>query len=177
MFTKIFKKSLIVVLAILCTMLLFNNAKAQQTEGWNNSASSDAHAEWSLDYTILPEIEESWIKTLQEKVEQIWKTWWKVMETYTKTAEKLTLEEQLATWIMNRDTILNYLVYVVKFLSQLWLAIGTIFIMFAGYKYIVSVFNWWKADSKTLKNAIIWVIIVIFSFAIMKFLTSIVWIS
>ena len=42
---------------------------------------------------------------------------------------------------------------------------------------MVSVFNWGKLPTETVKNAIIWVIIVIFSFAIMKTLTSFIGLS
>jgi hypothetical protein len=83
---------------------------------------------------------------------------------------------QLASGIMNRDTIMKYLEFIVKFLSQLWMAVWVIFIMFAWYKYMVSIFNWQKTWAGTIKNAIIWVIIVIFSYAILKTLTSLVWI-
>jgi len=134
------------------------------------NAAWDDEIEW---YTILPEIKEKNLSELNTKINDIWTSWGHVMENYRKVAEESTVEEQLATGIMNRDTLINYLVYIVKFLSQLWLAVWAVFIIIAWYKYMISVFNWWKADSNTVKNAIIWVIIVIFSYAIMKFFTSI----
>lgn len=126
-------------------------------------------------YTILPEIDASEASQLTEVVSWVWAEWWKVMEIYTKQADARSwdIEKQLATWIMTRDTLINYLVYVVKFLSQLWLAVWAWFIIYAWYTYMLSVFNWWKAKPEVIKNAIIWVIIVIFSYAIMKTLTAI----
>ena len=137
---------------------------------------SFAHAAWDGEmewYTILPELTESELNDANEQIYKIWLIWWEVRDNYNDASENINVNEALATGIMNRDTLINYLSYVVKFLSQIWLAIWAVFIIIAGYKYMLSVFNWWKADSKIIKNAIIWVIIVIFSYAIMKFFTSI----
>ena len=128
-------------------------------------------------FQIIKELDNDEMTEVQTAVNNIWKTWWHTMDTYRREAEHLTPEQQLASWIMNRDTIINYLKYVVKFLSQLWLVVWVVFIMYAWYKYMVSVFTWWKTPSSTIKNAIIWVIIVIFSYAIMRILTSLVWLS
>lgn len=128
-------------------------------------------------FTIIPEVKE--VGAIDAKIKTIWSEWWFVWAHYRDEADRMTPEEQVASWIMNWDTILNYLVRVVKFLSQLWLLVWVMFIMYAWYKYMVSVFVWWKTNGapSTLKNAIIWVIIVIFSYAIMKTLTSFIWIS
>ena len=128
-------------------------------------------------FNILPELTTEENNTIEEKMDEIWKAWGNVMETYNNTAKKLTTSQQVASWIMNWSTITSYLAYIVKFLSQIGLVVWTIFIMYAWYKYMVSVFSGWKVPTETIKNAIIWIIIVIFSFAIMKTLTSLVWIS
>lgn len=128
-------------------------------------------------FNILPELTEEEISGLDDKINQIWKTWGWVRNEYNKVASGLSTSEQLASWIMNRDTIMNYLVFIVKFLSQLWLVVWAIFIMKAWYYYMFSVFKWSQVPSKSLTNAIIWVIIVIFSYAILRILTSIVGLS
>ena len=128
-------------------------------------------------FQIIPELDNDQIEEVGEKTENIWKEWWKVRENYNKAASGMSTSEQIASWIMNWDTIVNYLVYMIKFISQLWLVVWVAFIMYAWYKYMISVFNGWKTASTTIKNAIIWVIIVIFSYAIMKILTSLVWLS
>ena len=139
---------------------------------WNTTDAQDV--DW---FTIIPKIKDTW--AIDTKIERIWSEWWQVWKHYTDEADQMEPEEQIASWIMNWDTILNYLVFVVKFLSQLWLLVWVMFIMYAWYKYMVSVFVWCKTNGapSTLKNAIIWVIIVIFSYAIMKTLTSFIWIS
>lgn len=135
---------------------------------------SDLEVDW---FNILPELEESEVKNVSQKISEIWQTWWSVWDNYNKAASSLTTSEQVASWIMNRDTIMNYLVFIVQFMSQLWLVVWTLFIMYAWYEYMLSVFKWWKLPTETVKNAIIWVIIVIFSYAILKTLTSLIGIS
>ena len=128
-------------------------------------------------FNIMPELTQGEVGIVNEKITRIWSEWWQVWKHYTDEAEQLTTSQQIASWIMNWDTILNYLVFVVQFLSQLWLVVGVVFIMYAGYGYMLSVFKGWKVPTETVKNAIIWVIIVIFSYAIMKTLTSFIGLS
>ncbi len=129
-------------------------------------------------FNIIPELTEEEAIKANQKIKEIWSTWWEVMNKYREVAAKdFTIEQQLATWVMNRDTIMNYLVFVIQFLSQLWLLVWVVFIMYAWYKYMVSVFEGWKTPSSTVKNAIIWVLIIIFSYAIMRILTSIIWLT
>ena len=142
-----------------------------------------AAGEWSdleVDgFNIMPKLEEDEVGDVNQKIEEIWEVWWNVWNKYNEIAssEGFTTSKQVASWIMNRDTIMNYLVFIVQFMSQLWLFVGVGFIMYAWYKYMLSVFNGWKLPTETVKNAIIWVVIVIFSYAIMKTLTSFIWIS
>jgi hypothetical protein len=128
-------------------------------------------------FEIMPKLKPEEISEINTAIKEIWSEGWKVWENYNKNASGLTTAKQITSWIMTRNTIMNYLVFVVKFLSQLWLVVWAWFIMYAWYKYMLSVFNWWKTPSSTLKNAIIWVIIVIFSYAIMKVFTSIIWLT
>ena len=137
-------------------------------------AQEDLEVDW---FNILPELSEKEITEVDQKISEIWQTWGNVWAAYTQAASSMSTSQQVASWIMNRDTIMSYLIFVVQFLSQLWLVVWTWFIIYAWYKYMLSVFNGWKVPSETIKNAIIWVIIVIFSYAIMKTLTSLIWIS
>ena len=141
---------------------------------FTNAAGSDLEVDW---FNITPKLKSSQVEKVNEKIDLIWSHGWKVWDNYLQAAEDLTTSEQIASWIMNRNTILNYLTFIVQFLSQLWLLVWAGFIMYAWYKYMLSVFNWGKTPSSTLKNAIIWVIIVIFSYAIMRILTSIIWLT
>ena len=140
--------------------------------------SFNAYAAWNdiEGYTIIPELTPEETSAVATATEEIWSTAWEVMKTHREEAKKLTTSQKIASWIMDWDAIIEYLSMIVKFLSQAWLVVWVVFIMYAWYKYMVSVFNWWQVPSKVLKNAIIWVIIVIFSYAILRTLTSLVWI-
>lgn len=75
---------------------------------------------------------------------------------------------------MTRDTLLDYVVYLVRFLSQIGIVIGVVMIIYAGYLYASSIFdasNMSKGKA-ALTNAIIGVLVIAFSYAIMKLLTS-----
>jgi len=161
-FQKIFKKIRITFLLSICIILFPNNVHAQDDLEWFN---------------ILPELSDEAIDDINEQIYKIWYEWGHVWENYNDTASKIETSKQVASWIMNWNTIMNYLVFIVKFLSQLWLVVWFWFIMYAWYKYMLSVFEWGKTPTSTIKNAIIWIIIVIFSYAIMRTLTSIIWIS
>ncbi|PIE00094.1 MAG: hypothetical protein CSA81_14110 [Acidobacteria bacterium] len=80
---------------------------------------------------------------------------------------------QLLSGVMTRGTILCYAEYLVKFISQLGILVGAIMIIFAGYEYAMYVFNdgIGQANQK-LKYAIIGVVVIVFSFAIMKIVTT-----
>jgi hypothetical protein len=64
------------------------------------------------------------------------------METYQRLASgnTLTLGEKLATGIMDRTTLLDYIVYLIRFLGQIGLVIGALMIIYAGYLYSASIF-------------------------------------
>lgn len=166
---KTLKRTFTIIVILLFWFTLLPNISFADEGG-------DLNVDW---FNILPEIEDDNLPALQTKIERIWSEWWHVWDHYNDEADLLSdnTEWQLATWIMNRDTIMNYLVFIVQFLSQLWLVVWTVFIMYAWYKYMISIIYWKWSPSGTLSNAIIWVIIVIFSYAIMKTLTSLIWIS
>ena len=140
----------------------------------NISEAGDIQVEW---FNIMPELTWWEITIVEDKITEIWATWWMVMKTYYEASTWLTTSQQIASWIMNWNTIMNYLVFIVQFLSQLGLVVWTAFIIYAWYKYMTDAFWWKSVPSKTITNAIIWILIVIFSYAIMKFLTSVIWLT
>ena len=144
------------------------------TLAWDNG--NDLQVEW---FEIMPKLTDKEVEEVEQAIKDIWNTGNKVWDTYNQKASELKTSQQIASWIMNRDTIMNYLVFIVQFLSQLWLVVWVGFIMYGWYRYIMSVFEWWKTDKAkpAITNAIIGVIVVIFSYAIMRILTSIIWLT
>lgn len=95
-----------------------------------------------------------------------------VRTKYTREAKGLSTSEQIVSGIMTRDTILDYGVILLKFLSQAGLAVGALMFIYTGYKYIMSVITGDSEPSKDLiKNAIIGILVIVFSYAIMRILT------
>lgn len=131
-------------------------------------------AQNSNDFEIIPEATSQ--TTVDAAVKSVWASGGKVRDSYNTQAEKMenSVGDQIASGIMTRDTLLDYIVYLVRFLSQIGLVIGVIMIIYAGYLYASSIFspsNMSKGKS-ALINAIVGVLVVAFSYAIMKILTS-----
>lgn len=94
--------------------------------------------------------------------------WWHVLEEQRNLVKSgnMTLWEQLASWIMSRDTILDYCVYLVKFVWELALLAWALAIIFLWYKRITkNIF--WEAP-KGLTMIVIGILVVIFAYVIVK---------
>lgn len=99
-----------------------------------------------------------------------------VRDNYNEIASWLAKSEdistQVASGVMDRDTILNYAVVLLKFLSQAGILIGALMCVWTWYKYIMAVITWDGEPSKdTIKHAVYGILIIIFSYAIMRILT------
>lgn len=115
---------------------------------------------------------------LNTKVKDIAKNPGKVIETYNKTADELSqkwdLGSAFATGIFNRDLVLLYIAYLVQFLSQLGMLIWGVMVVYAGYLYAGTIFGFWdvKKGEGAIKQAIQGILVISFSYAILKILTS-----
>ena len=128
----------------------------------------------SNDFEIIPKASSG--GKVVNAVISVGQTWGDVRKTYNQKAADLSgsVGDQIASWIMTRDTLLNYVVYLVRFLSQIGIFIGVMMIIYAGYMYASSIFNAWNMSKgkAAITNAIIGVLVIAFSYAIMKLLTS-----
>ncbi len=127
----------------------------------------------SNDFEIIPKATSQ--QTVTNAVNDVGSEGGNVRDNYNTQAKKLNnVGDQMASGIMTRDTLLDYVVYLIKFLSQLGILIWVLMIIYAGYLYASSIFdasNMSKGKS-AITNAVIWVLVVAFSYAIMKLLTS-----
>ena len=117
-------------------------------------------------WTLIPEWDASASKT-------VWETPWKVWETYNNNTPS-NVWDAFASWVFSWDTIFDFFKHIAKILSEMWLVIWAGMIIYAWYKYASGVFTgdaskWWK---DAIKWAIYGVLIVIFSYAIMKILLA-----
>ena len=125
-------------------------------------------------WTIIPKTDSTEVLEITE--------WKSLLEEYRKFAkEKVDANKDIwlafKTWVFSWDTIFEYLKYLAKLLSQIWLVVGAAMIIYAGYKYATWVFTqdvakWWR---DAIKSAIFWLLIVIFSYAIIKLLLNMFW--
>jgi len=124
-------------------------------------------------WTIIPQGSWNEAKTYAN---QVWKPW-KVWTNYNKIAKNLKKNDvwtAFASWVFSWNTIFYFLQHIAKTLSEIWLVIWAGMIIYAGYKYASWVFTgdaskWWK---DAIKWAIYGILIIIFSYAIMKILLA-----
>lgn len=95
---------------------------------------------------------------------------WKVIENYKDEAWRLTLWQQFSSWIMNWDTILDYCAYLAKFLWQVALLVWAFIIIYMWYEKIVKSFI--PEQITKLWRIVLWLVMVIFAYAIIKLLWS-----
>lgn len=128
------------------------------------------------DFYILPETEED--PTVS--VEKISNSGGNVWDTYDDEAYKLggaetnqkNLGQQMASGIMTRDTLIDYVVYALRFMSQMGLIIGACMFIYSWYTYASHAIHGEPGNAKgAIPDAIIGICIIIFSYAIMKILT------
>lgn len=80
----------------------------------------------------------------------------------------LSLWDQFASGIMTWDTILDYVVYLVKFLWQLALLSGALMLIYYGYKKATEhlKFDW------VMWRVVIWILVISFAYVIVKLIWS-----
>lgn len=127
------------------------------------------------DFEIIPK-SNSWGQ-VEKSVSEVGKDWWKVWQNYNDQAKKMNsldnVWDQIASGIMTWDTLIHYVIYLIRFISQIGLLAGWVMIIYAWYLYATTIFGGDPSKWKTaLKDAIIWILIVSFSYAIMKLLTA-----
>jgi hypothetical protein len=99
-----------------------------------------------------------------QTVEQIGRSGWNVWKIYREKADwSMSLWDQFATGVMTWDTILDYAVYIMKFLWQLALLIGAVMLIYFWYQKAIT-----KWTNSALLHLIIWILVVIFSYVIIK---------
>ena len=122
---------------------------------------------WWLCFTQAQALIPEWSSNVWAYVSWV-SVWWHVLEEQRNLIKSwnMTLWDQLASWIMSRDTILDYCVYLVKFIWELALLIWALAIIYLWYKRITrNIF--WEAP-KGLTMVVVWILIVIFAYVIVK---------
>lgn len=125
-------------------------------------------------FVLIPEAEgDQWktdVKELQE-LDPDKDFWSDYNSRWNKFSKDKDLWSQIASWIVTWDTIMLIVTRIVKFVSNAALVVWSLMVIYAGYLYIMSAIagdQTWKAN-EAIKDAIIWIVLVIFSYAIQAF--------
>ena len=160
------KKALLVLLYSLIVWL-WGMVYIWSLEAWN---ADDA-------FVLIPEAEDKWrveeVKKLQEidKDKDFWKDY---NEAWNKYATDKDLWSQIASWIVTWDTIMLLVTRIVKFVSNGALVIWSLMVIYAWYLYIMSAISGDQTSkaNEAIKDAIIGIVLVIFSYAIQAFVIN-----
>ena len=122
-------------------------------------------------FQIIPKADDTsfWekVKDLQnsKKTPNFWKWFNEQGDKYDWDKD---LGAALSSWIVTWDTILIMASRVVKIISQMWLVVWSAMFIYAWYLYGISVFSWDETSkaNDAMKNAVIGLVIIIFSYAI-----------
>ena len=108
---------------------------------------------------------------------QVWTVWSRYNKELSAGKGELDLWTQFATWVFSWNSIKLYAAYIIRFLLQIGLLIGAVMIIVAGYKYATAVYKWSDPGKKDIFNAILGVLVIIFSYAIIRILQAVSGIS
>jgi len=117
-------------------------------------------------------------EVIPESNGSVWKTvndiavWGKVWEKYREASENenLTLWDQLASGVMTWDTILDYAVYLVKFIWQLALLVWALGIIYYGY--VKATEHLKGSGGWKLGKVILGILVISFAYVIVKMIWS-----
>ena len=158
------KKSIVILVSVFATMFLCYSF-CQNT--------------FATDIEIIPKAENTDPWKLVECVAGVgawcdkWTVWSRYNKELTKDKKELDLGTQFATWIFSWNSIKLYAAYIIRFLLQIGLLIGAVMIIVAGYKYATAVYKWSDPWKKDILNAIVGVLVIIFSYAIIRILQAV----
>jgi len=109
-------------------------------------------------------------------VDKLTKPWVKFWEEYNKEGDEFNKGERdlgaaMGSGIITWDTILTLLTQIIKFIANTSMVIGAAMFIYAWYLYVTAVYSWEGQTSKAneaIKDAVIGIVLVIFSYAIQK---------
>lgn len=124
------------------------------------------HTNAQSDISIMPEWAD--VSSVVSGISQ----WWKVWDNYNSVVKQWNMDlwQQLASWVMSWDTILDYGVYLVKFLWQVALLVWAVAIIYLWYEKILKSIK--PEQSTKLWKVIIWILVIIFAYVIVKLIWS-----
>lgn len=144
-----------------------------------SAASDDTLPDYrATSFELIPKVDDSVITSTYSGLTSS-DTRHKFWDTYNEKANDFGagttdgLAKQLATGVMNWDTIIAYASVIIEFISNLWLVVGAGFIIFSGYQYAMSAFGGKEDNGWAIKNAFIGIAVISMSYGIFRLLARI----
>ena len=169
MIKKFLKRNLLFIFFVLSLGLTFVQGDEVQFDPGVSTASSSSEPNDS--FTLIPaDTTNEWEKAVENLINSPDGSF---VGKYKNKAGELNVAAQLNSWIVNFSGITGLLVHIVKLLLDAAMVIGFLMIIYSGYIYATGVFtgNVTKWNN-AIKNAVIGLLIVIFSYTIIKILTA-----
>ena len=127
------------------------------------------------DFFIIPK-DDGGADAAVERIINKWGGVWDQYDTEAYTNPALVGEEnvgnQLSSGIMTWDTIINYMVLLLQFLSQVWILIWVLMIIFVGYQYASYAITGQDPKTSYIRDALIGILVISFSYAILNILRN-----
>ncbi len=126
-----------------------------------------SNSQW---FEVIPEARNP---SIGQTVTDIW-VWWEVWDKYKDKSQdgSLSLWDQFASWIMTWDTILDYAVYLVKFIWQLALLVWALWIIYFGYVKATWSLSWEATPMNKLWHVVVGILAISFAYVIVKMVWS-----
>lgn len=127
------------------------------------------------DFFILPK-DDNGADAAVERLINKWGGVWDQYDTEAYTNPALVGEEnvgnQLSSGIMTWDTLINYLVLLLQFLSQVGILVWVLMIIFVGYQYATYSITGQDPKTSYITDAIVGILVISFSYAILNILRN-----
>lgn len=165
------RSGLLICLVLINMSWLMSTVFAQTISELPNYSASSFELVPKVDKQVITDTYEDLVKDNNGNRRQFW-------EAYNKKALELGnstngVGKQIATWVMNWDTIIAYSAIIIEFISNLGLVVGAWFIVWSWYQYAMSSFGQKEDWGKAIKNALIGIAVIATSYGIFRLLTRI----
>ena len=133
-------------------------------------------------FQIIPEVDEDKQDVVDQQISQPLLSGDNFWDNYNKALDKVNKEPKkygdklavcMRTGVCGRDVLLDVGVYLLRFIMQLALVVGSGMLIWSGYTYVLVAMGAQEKPeeaSKAIKNAIIWLFIISISYTLIKLL-------
>ena len=97
--------------------------------------------------------------------------WYKYQIWTEKLQKNNDLWWEIQWWFININTILTFLAYIIRLMSNVAIAAGAFFVVKGGYEYAMQTFGGKTKTTEYIKNVVMWIFIMSFAYGFIKILS------